>query len=48
MYENIRVPPPPRVVGGVGRSRVGESGRVGILVIVPVVAQFSSIGYLSV
>ena len=28
MYENIRVPPPPppRVVGGVGRSRVGESG----------------------
>ena len=28
MYENIRVPtppPPPRVVGGVGRSEVGES-----------------------
>ena len=27
MYENIRVPPPPpRVVDGVGRSMVGESG----------------------
>ena len=52
MYENIRVPPPPpRVVGGVGRSRVRESGEDpgwNLSYIVPVVAQFSSIGYLSV
>ena len=42
--------PPPRVVGGVGRNGVGESGEylVGILVIVPVVAQFFSIVFLSV
>ena len=48
MYEDIG--DPPGVVGGMGWSGVGESGedRVGILVIVPIVAQFSSIGYLSV
>ena len=47
-----RTPPPPPLGLWVGRDGVGlgrlAMTRVGILVIVPVVAQFSSIGYLSV
>ena len=48
MYENIR--DPPGAVGGVGWSGVGESAEDPGWnhSIVPVVAQFSSIDYLSV